>query len=119
MKLNVLKGVAAVGAVALVAALAVGRTGVTAAVPETGPALQSVGVMTFGPDGDAVRRRPEGGATIFALDLGAQANGGKAGAADVAAIDGKIAALLGTEPASIAVTRPRHPPEDAQRLHRR
>jgi len=103
MKLNVLKGVAAVGAVALVAALSMGRTGVTAAAPETGPVLQSVGVMTFGPDGVLFAADPKA-AAIFALDLGAQANGGKAGAADVAAIDGKIAALLGTEPASIAVT---------------
>jgi hypothetical protein len=103
MKLNVLKGVAAIGALALVAALAAGRTGVTAAAPETGPVLQSVGVMTFGPDGVLFAADPKA-ATIFALDLGAQANGGKAGAADVAAIDGKIAALLGTEPASIAVT---------------
>jgi len=103
MQMTVLKGVAAVGALALVAALAVGRTGVTAAAPETGPALQSVGVMTFGPDGVLFAADPKA-ATIFALDLGAQANGGKAGAADVSAIDGKIAALLGTEPASIAVT---------------
>ena len=103
MKLNVLKGVAAIGAVAFVAAFAAGRTGVTAAAPETGPTLQSVGVMTFGPDGVLFAADPKG-AAIFALDLGAQAGGGKAGAADVAAIDGKIAALLGTEPASIAVT---------------
>jgi hypothetical protein len=103
MKLNVVKGVGAIGAVALVAALAVGRTGVTAAAPETGPVLQSVGVMTFSPDGVLFAADPKG-ATIFALDLGAQANGGKPGAADVAAIDGKIAALLGTETASIAVT---------------
>ena len=103
MHMKVLKGVAAIGAVALVAAFAAGRTGVTAAVPETGPALQSVGVMTFGPDGMLFAADPKA-ATIYALDLGAQAGGGKTGAADVAGIDGKIAALLGTEPASIAVT---------------
>ena len=102
MHMKVLKGVAAIGAVALVAALAAGRTGVTAAVPETGPALESVGVMTFGPDGMLFAADPKA-ATIYALDLGAQAGGGKAGAADVAGIDGKIAALLGTEAASIAV----------------
>ena len=103
MHMRVLKGVAAVAAVALVAALTSARSGVTAAVSETGPALQSVGVMTFGPDGVLFAADPKA-ATIYALDLGAQATGGKAGAADVAAIDGKIAALLGTEPAAIAVT---------------
>ena len=78
------------------AALTTGRTGVTAAVADDGPALQSVGPMTFGPDG-MLFAADTTAATIYALDLGAQANGGKAGAADVAAIDQKIAAMLGTE----------------------
>jgi hypothetical protein len=103
MQVNMLKGCAAIAAIALVAAFMTGRTGVTAAVPETGPVLQSVGPMTFGPDGVLFTADTKA-ATIYALDLGAQANGGKAGAADVAEIDGKIAALLGTEKAAIAVT---------------
>jgi hypothetical protein len=103
MHMKVLKGVVAVAAMAVVAALTTGRAGVTAAVPETGPDLQSVGPMTFGPDGVLFAADTKS-ATIFALDLGTQAGGGKTGAADVAAIDGKIAALLGTEPSAIAVT---------------
>jgi hypothetical protein len=59
--------------------------------------------MTFGPGG-VLFAADTLGATIYALDLGAQADGGKAGAADVASIDQKIAAMLGTEPASIQVT---------------
>ena len=54
------------------------------------------------PDGMLFAADPQA-ATIYALDLGEQAAGGKAGAADVAAIDQKIAALLGTEVAAIAV----------------
>jgi hypothetical protein len=103
MHLNVIKGFVAVAAIAVVAAATAGRAGVTAAVPETGPALESVGPLTFGPDGVLFAADPRG-ATIFALDLGAQANGGKAGAADVSSIDAKIAALLGTETSAIAVT---------------
>ena len=100
---TMLKGFAAIGAVALVSVWAAGRTSVTAAAPETGPDLQSVGPMTFGPDGVLFAADTKS-ATIFALDLGTQAAGGKAGAADVAGIDGKIAAMLGTEPSAIAVT---------------
>ena len=103
MQVKTLKGCAAMAAVALVAAFMTGRTGVTAAVPETGPVLQSVGPMTFGPDGVLFAADTKG-ARIYALDLGAQANGGKAGAADVPSIDQKIAALLGTAPSTIAVT---------------
>jgi hypothetical protein len=76
---------------------------VTAAAPDTGPALQSVGPLAFAPDGTVLAADSKG-AAIFALDLGAQATGGKAGAADIPSIDQKIAALLGTEPAAIAVT---------------
>lgn len=103
MQSKVFKGLAAVAAIAITAAFTTGRTGVTAAVPETGPVLESVGPLTFGPDGTLFASDHKA-ATIYALDLGAQANGGKAGAADVASIDTKIAQLLGTEPASIAAS---------------
>ena len=79
------------------------RTGVTAAVPDEGPALQSIGPLTFGPGG-VLFAADTAGATIYALDLGTQAAGGKDGAADVAGIDQKIAAMLGTDAASIRVT---------------
>ena len=86
MHVKVLKGFAAIAAVALVAVWSAGRTPVTASVPEEGPALTSVGAMTFAPDGTLFAADTTA-ATIYALDLGAQANGGKAGAADVEAID--------------------------------
>jgi hypothetical protein len=42
-------------------------------------------------------------ATIYALELGDQATGTKAGAGDVAGIDQKVASLLGTTPDAVAV----------------
>ncbi len=47
-----------------------------------------------------IRRRH----TIYALDLGAQATGGAPGTANVAGIDEKIAAMLGTDAKDIAIT---------------
>lgn len=98
-----MKMIAGAAAIAGLAALSAGRTGVTAAVPEEGPALQSVGPMTFGPDG-LLFAADTTAAIIYALDLGAQAAGGKPGAADVPGIDQKIASMLGSDPAAIRVT---------------
>jgi hypothetical protein len=103
MSVKMLKGLAALAAVVATVAFTTSRTRVTAAVPDQGPALESAGVMTFAPNGVLFLADTKG-ATIYALDLGAQANGGKPGAADVASIDQKIAAMLGTEPAAITVT---------------
>ena len=100
---RMLKCVATLGVVAMAAGLASPRTRVAAAVPEEPLALQSVGPLAFSPDGVLFAADPRA-AMIYALDLGAQANGGQAGAADVASIDQKIAALLGTEASGIAVT---------------
>jgi hypothetical protein len=98
-----MKTIAGVAAIAALAALPAGRTGVTAAVPDEGPALQSVGPMTFAPDG-LLFTADTTAATIYALDLGAQANGGKPGAADVRDIDQKIAGMLGSDASAIRVT---------------
>ena len=95
--------IASVALVAGFAAVSATRTGVTAATSDDAPALQSIGPMTFGPGG-VLFAADTTGAAIYALDLGAQANGGKAGAADVAGIDQKIAAMLGTDAASVRVT---------------
>jgi len=103
MNLNALKGAAVIAGVAMVFAAASARTPVTAAAPDQGPALQSVGPLTFAPDGTLFAADNKA-AVIYALDLGAQATGGKAGSADVATIDQKIAALLGSDAAAIAVT---------------
>jgi hypothetical protein len=103
MHARTLKSCAAIAALAIAAGVASTRTPVTAAVPDEGPALESLGPLTFGPDG-TLFAADNRGAAIYALDLGAQANGGREGAADVPAIDRKIAALLGTDAASIAVS---------------
>ena len=68
-----------------------------------GPALASIGPLTFGPDGTLFTADNQG-AAIFALDLGAQANGGAAGAKGLDALDDKLAALLGTGAREISVT---------------
>src|SRR5687768_16700427 len=65
------------------------------AAPVAGPALQSIGPITFGPSGDLFVADPAA-ATIFAVKLGAAGSGATAGTADVAGIDAKIAAVLGT-----------------------
>lgn len=93
------------GMLALVVAVA--ATGWTLARPAAAPqqaavAPQSLSVLAFSPAGVLFAADPQA-ATIYALELGAQSAGGKAGAADVAAIDQKIAALLGTEAASISI----------------
>jgi hypothetical protein len=103
MHSRTMKTIAGAAAVVALAALAAGRTGVTAAVADEGPVLQSVGPLTFGPDG-LLFAADTTAATIYALDLGAQATGGKAGAADVDGIDQKIAAMLGSDATAIRVT---------------
>ena len=68
-----------------------------------GPALTSMGPLAFGPDGTLFAADTLG-AAIFALDLGAQANGGAAGARGLDAVDEKLAALLGTGARDITIT---------------
>ena len=76
-----------------------------AAPPATtvGPSLSSIGPLAFAPDGTMYAADTQA-ATIFALDLGAQATGGAPGTADVANLDQKIAAMLGTDAKEIAIT---------------
>jgi len=71
--------------------------------PSTGPAFQSLGTLAFGPQGVLYAADPLA-ATIFAVDLGAQAAGAVPGTKDVPGIDQKIAALLGTEAAAVTIT---------------
>jgi hypothetical protein len=68
-----------------------------------GPTLSSIGPLAFGPDGTLFAADNQG-AAIFALDLGAQANGGAAGAKGLDALDEKLAAMLGTGAREIAIT---------------
>ena len=69
----------------------------------SGPVLQSIGPLTFAPDGTMFAADTQS-AAIFAIDLGARATGGAAGAKSIPAIDQKIAAMLGTEAREIQVT---------------
>lgn len=88
--------------------LAVAATGAPAAQDSpvstgVGPALEYLGPMTFGPDGVLFAADSQD-VFVYALDLGAHLAGGEPGAASVPAIDEQIAALLGTDPASVMVT---------------
>ena len=92
----------------LLAALLVVALGSTPARPiaappaEVGAAPESLGALTFGPNGVLFAADTQA-ATVYALELGDQASGGKSGAADVAAIDQKIAAVLGTAADAVSV----------------
>jgi hypothetical protein len=68
-----------------------------------GPVLQSIGPLTFSPDGVLFAADTQA-AAIFALDLGTHATVGTPGAKSIPAIDQKIAAMLGTEAREIQVT---------------
>ena len=69
---------------------------------EAAAGMQSIGPLAFGPNGILFAADTRG-AAIYALELGNLAAGAP-GTADVAGIDQKIAALLGTEVAAITVT---------------
>jgi len=86
---------------ALVLALAAATTSVSlSARPSIGPSLTSIGTLAFGADGTLFAADPLA-ATIFAIDLGVGA--GSPGTKDVPALDQKIAALLGTDVAQVAI----------------
>jgi hypothetical protein len=68
-----------------------------------GPAMSSIGPIAFGPDGILFAADNQG-AAVFALDLGAQANGGAAGAAGLNGLDATLAGLLGTGAREIQIT---------------
>src|SRR5688572_27716239 len=77
---------------------------VPAPAPQTpAAALQSIGPLAFGPNG-VLFAADRQAATIYAIDLGAQATGGAPGAKDVTGIDTQIASMLGTEPAALQIT---------------
>jgi hypothetical protein len=93
---------------AAVLALAVATTSAPAAAPvdgavAIGPSFTTIGPLAFGPDGTLYAADRQA-ATIFALNLGAQATGTAPGTRGIPAIDQKIASMLGTEVSEIAVT---------------
>jgi hypothetical protein len=69
----------------------------------TGATFESIGTLAFGPNGVLFAADTQA-AAILALDLGAQAASARPGAQDVAGVDQKIAALLGTEANAISVS---------------
>jgi len=90
--------------VLVVLVLASASMPVAARPPATsGPAFSSIGPLAFGPGG-VLFAADRQAATIFALDLGAQATGGAPGTKDIADVDQQIAAVLGTAAAEIAIT---------------
>jgi hypothetical protein len=68
-----------------------------------GPSLASIGPLAFAPDGTLYAADTQA-ATIFALDLGAQATGTTAGTVTVENFDQKLAAMLGTAAAEVRIT---------------
>jgi hypothetical protein len=74
-------------------------------VAETGqgPALTSIGPLTFGADGMLFAADNQA-AAVFGLDLGAQASGAVPGTKTIDNIDQKIAAMLGTGAGEISIT---------------
>jgi hypothetical protein len=73
------------------------------ASPGIGPNFSSIGALSFGPGG-VLFAADNQAATLFAIDLGALASGTAPGTRDVPALDQKIADLVGTTPASVAIT---------------
>jgi hypothetical protein len=73
------------------------------AITGQGPTFASIGPLAFGPDGTLFAADNQN-ASVFALDLGAQATGGTQGTQALEGLDQKLAALLGTAAGEIAVT---------------
>ena len=68
----------------------------------TGPELESGGPLTFGPDG-ILFIADNRGASIYALEMGDRLSGNTSGTKNIAGIDQKIAALLGTDAREIQI----------------
>ena len=68
-----------------------------------GPAFSSIGPLAFGPGG-VLFAADRQAATIFALDLGAQASGKAPGTKDIAGIDQAIASVVGAAVTDVAIT---------------
>ena len=99
MRSSLTRFAAVLGFVAIIGYAPAVQPVITAA---SGPQLQSIGPLTFGPDG-TLYAADSAAATIFAVNLGGQDRGGKPGTVSVDGIDQKIAALLGTEVKDIAI----------------
>jgi len=74
-----------------------------ASMSGTGPSFKYLGPLTLGPDG-VVFAADSQEVSVYALELKSALKGGTPGTKDVAGIDRKIAALLGTDVAGIQIT---------------
>lgn len=92
----------AVAAIALLTA-AVPNAINTRVVSSVGPSLQSIGTLAFGPNGVLYAADPAA-ATIYAIELGADASKGAPGTKDVGSIDLQVAGMLGTDTAQIVIS---------------
>ncbi|MEP6834591.1 MAG: hypothetical protein ABJB74_14445 [Gemmatimonas sp.] len=94
-----------VGALATAALLtaAVPNAVNTNVVSSVGPAMLSIGTLAFGSNGVLYAADPQA-ATIYAIEMGADASKGTPGTKDVGAIDVQVASLLGTDTAQITLT---------------
>ena len=68
----------------------------------TGPQLESGGPLAFGPEG-VLFIADNQGANIYALEMGSRLRGAETGTHDVAGIDQKVAALLGTDAREVQI----------------
>ena len=93
-------GLAGALAVAMSGALVAKNPAPTAA---KGPRFLHIGPLTVGPN-DTLFAADSQDVSVYALQLGTFAQGGAAGTKDVSALDQQIAALLGTDAASITIT---------------
>ena len=69
----------------------------------TGPSLQHMGPIAFGPDAVLFAADAES-VQVYALDLAAHVGGGAPGASSIEAIDEQIAATLGTRSENLLIT---------------
>ncbi len=100
MRVTTVRKMVAGAAIVAVTGWALARPAAAPQAPVLAPA--SLGVLAFGPNGVLFAADSQA-ATIYALELGDPSAAVKSGAADVAAIDQKIAALLGTDAAAISI----------------
>jgi hypothetical protein len=91
-----------IAALVVVAAASASAPSARARAPLAGPSLTSIGPMSFGPNGVLFASDPMA-ATLYAVTLGRETSGARPGTANVAAIDQKIAALLGTAAADVRI----------------
>src|SRR5262245_35654635 len=103
MKSLLLRTTLVLAAIASLSVAPAAERAVTNATNGTGPAFKAIGPMTFGPDGLLFAADAQS-AAIFALELGAAAQGGAHGAKAIPGIDKQIAALLGTDVREVAIT---------------